>query len=144
MKPSTFPILSVLASVLLLAVAGCATSRESQTVPLLRQAGFKPMPASTFEKQQHLKTLKPDVITTVKGTGGQLYYVYPLHAQDLLYVGRAAEYTAYNKLQASLQSQEATLKAESSSRENTSWSLQSESSSSGDSGWEDVWSAPPN
>jgi len=138
MKTKSKLLWAALLPMLLLAVAGCATSREAQTTELLKQAGFKPMPAATFEKQQHLKTLKPDRISTVKTPGGQVYYVYPLHARNLLYVGKTAEYTAYQNLQQSLQAQERTIKAERSQRSDVSWTQQSE----GGSSWEDVWTAP--
>ncbi|MFO1514685.1 MAG: hypothetical protein U1F83_17540 [Verrucomicrobiota bacterium] len=96
------------------------------------------MLATTFEKQQHLKTIKADRISTVKTAGGQLFYVYPLHGKNLLYVGKAAEYTNYQNLRQNLQSEEATLKAERSPNSDVSWTDQVESGSS----WSDVWSAP--
>lgn len=138
MKTKFTILMSLLVATLMLAVAGCATSREATTTDLLNRAGFKAMLATTFEKQQHLKTIKPDQISTVKTADGRLFYVYPLHSENLLYVGRAAEYAKYQNLRQDLQSQEATVKAERSVRSDVSWTDQVESGSS----WSDVWSAP--
>lgn len=128
--------------VTVLVLTGCATSTEQATVPLLQQAGFKALPAATFEKQQKLKTLKPDRLVTVKSANGTVYYVYPLHAQDLLYAGRAPEYAAYQKLVAAQKAEAATLKAEQRRNADTSWSQQADAPRGADQGWEDVWSAP--
>lgn len=125
-----------------LAVVGCATSNEQTTVPLLQRAGFKALPASTFEKQQKLKSLKPDRLVPVKAATGTVYYVYPLHAQDLLYAGRAPEYAVYQNLLAAQKAQAATLKAQQRRDAGTSWSQQADASRGADHGWEDVWSAP--
>jgi len=138
MKTKSRLLLASILTTVLLAVIGCATTREAQTTELLIQAGFKTMPASTFEKQQHLKSIKPDRISTVKGGSGQVFYVYPLHAKNQLYVGKSAEYNAYQSLLQNLRSEEQTIKVESSQRSDTSWSRTAES----DSSWEDVWSAP--
>ena len=128
---------------LALGMAGCATSKESQTTSLLEQAGFKVMSASTFEKQQKLKTLKADQLSMVKGAGGQVYYVFPLHAQTLLYVGRNAQYSAYQNLRLTQKAEAATLKVERSQRTDESWAQSVESQGDGNGSWEDVWSAPP-
>ncbi len=138
MKTKLTRLMSLLAATLMLVVAGCATSRETTTIDLLKRAGFKAMLATTFEKQQHLKTIKADRISSVKTAGGQLFYVYPLHGKNMLYVGKAAEYATYQNLRQNLQSEEATLKAERSTRSDVSWTDQVESGSS----WSDVWSAP--
>lgn len=126
---------------LVLTIAGCATSNKQSTVTLLQQAGFKPLPASTFEKQQKLKSLKPDRLVTVKAANGTVYYIYPLHAQDLLYVGREAQYSSYQNLLAAQKAQAATIKAERRNAD-VSWSQQAEADRGGDQGWQDVWSAP--
>ena len=122
---------------LLLVAAGCATTNEDQTVALLTQAGFKPLTASTFDKQQKLKSLKPDRISTVKAADGTIYYVYPLHAQNLLYAGRAPQYSAYQNLLASQKAQAATLKAERPGAD-VSWTERAD----GDESWKGVWTAP--
>jgi hypothetical protein len=122
---------------LFLFAAGCATTNEDQTVALLKQAGFKPLTASTFEKEQKLRSLKADRISTLKIPDGTVYYVYPLHAQNILYAGRAPEYSAYQNLLASEKAQEATLKSERRGAD-VSWTQQAE----GDESWKEVWTAP--
>lgn len=131
-----------LVSALVLAVAGCATSPEQSTVPLLQQAGFKALPASSFEKQQKLKSLKPDRLVTVKAASGTVYYVYPLHDQDLLYAGRAPEYSTYQNLLAAQRSRAAATKARQRRDTDAGWSQRTEAARSADDGWEEVWSAP--
>lgn len=142
MNIKSIPALSVLTVALVLTMAGCATPTEQSTVALLQQAGFKALPASTFEKQQKLKSLKPDRLVPVKAATGTVYYVFPLHAQDLLYAGRAPEYAVYQNLLAAQKAQAATLKAQQRRDADTSWSQQAEASRGADHGWEDVWSAP--
>ena len=95
------------------------------------------MLATTFEKQQKLKSLKPDQISTVKSTNGTIYYVYPLHKEDLLYVGKAADYSKYQDLVASQKAEAATVKAERLGAD-VSWTQKAES----DESWSDVWTAP--
>jgi hypothetical protein len=141
MKTKMTLLLAFLTALVLVA-AGCASSKENQTIGLLKQAGFKAMSASTFEKQQKLKTLKADQLSTVKGAGGQIYYVYPLHAQNLLYVGRSAQYSAYQNRLQTQKAEAATLKVERSQRADQSWSQSVESPEGTDGSWEDVWSAP--
>ena len=137
MKTRLILSLTVFAMALLVGVTGCATSKETRTVALLKQAGFKAMVATTFEKQQKLKTLKTDRISTVKATNGTIYYVYPVHADDLLYAGRFPEYSAYQKLVAAQKAEAATLKAERPGAD-VSWTERAES----DESWKDVWTAP--
>jgi len=138
MKNKLTSLFSVFATVALMLIhLSCATSSESQTVALLKQAGFKSLTASTFEQQQKLKSLKPDRISTVKAANGTIYYVYPLHAQDLLYAGRSAEYSAYQNLLAAQKAQAATLKAERPGAD-VSWTQRAEP----DESWRDVWTAP--
>ena len=137
MKTKRASLLHLFTIALLLLAAGCATTNEDRTVALLKQAGFKPLTASTFEKQQKLKSLKADRITPLKVADGTFCYVYPLHAQNILYAGRAPEYAAYQNLLASEKSQKATLKAERRAAD-VSWTQQTED----DENWKEVWSAP--
>ncbi|HEX5223048.1 MAG TPA: hypothetical protein VFZ59_26050 [Verrucomicrobiae bacterium] len=125
------------AAALVLLAAGCATTSEDQTVALLKQAGFKPLTAATFEKQQKLKSLQADRISKLKVPSGTVYYVFPLHAQNVLYAGRAPEYAAYQGLLASEKAREATLQAERRDAD-ASWTQPAE----GDEIWKDVWTAP--
>jgi hypothetical protein len=97
MKPNLHSLLTFAAAVGLLMMAGCATSNSMQTISLLAQAGFKSLPAATPEQQKELQRLPADQVSPVKRKG-QLYYVYPDHAQKLLYVGKSAQFQAYQKL----------------------------------------------
>lgn len=128
---------SVATTALFLLTTGCVTSKETQTTTLLRRAGFRAMMATTFEKQERLKSLKADQISTVRSTNGVVYYVFPLHSEDLLYVGKTSEYSAYTNLVAQQKAEQATLKAERRSADE-SWTQQAE----GDESWRDVWTAP--
>jgi hypothetical protein len=85
-----------LAALALLAFAvGCATTQQTEN--LLPAAGFKTVTASTPKQQQHLKTLKPGKITSVKRSG-KTYFVFPDPAHNQLYVGGQAEYQKYQQL----------------------------------------------
>lgn len=137
MKTKFKLLLSTIIAALVLVIAGCATSKEKQTTALLRRAGFRVMVATTFEKQAKLKSLKPDQISTVKSTNGVVYFVFPLRSEDLLYVGKASEYSAYTNLVAEQKAEQATLKAERRGAD-VSWTQQAE----GDESWRDVWTAP--
>ena len=95
------------------------------------------MVATTFEKQQKLKSIKPDQISVLKSANGMIYYVYPLHSEDLLYVGKASQYSTYTNLVATLKAEAATLKAERPGAD-VSWTREAE----GDESWHDVWTAP--
>jgi hypothetical protein len=75
---------------------GCATQ---QTEKLLSTAGFKTRSLSSPTAQQHLTTLQPGKITSVK-RGGKTYYVFPDPARNQLYVGGEAQYQKYRQLRA--------------------------------------------
>ena len=137
MKPKLTLLSSIISASLVLVAIGCATSKEKQTTALLRRAGFRAMVATTFEKQERLKSLKADQITTVKSTNGVVYYVFPLHSEDLLYVGRAPQYSTYTNLVGEQKAEQATLKAERPGAD-ASWTQSAE----GDESWRDVWTAP--
>jgi LPS O-antigen subunit length determinant protein (WzzB/FepE family) len=142
MKTKPILFLVVLSTALALMAASCVTSKEKQTTALLTQAGFKILPASDFEKQEKLKTIQAGQVSTIKGADGELYYVYPVHAQDLLYVGRSAEFTNYQTLLHNQQVLTQNLKAERAARAAAKRERQTESTSGNQSSWEEVWSAP--
>lgn len=75
---------------------GCATS-TGQTERYLAASGFKVMPATTPEQLQQLNNLPNTKISVIKRQG-QVYFVYPDKAQKQLYVGRNAQYSAYQNL----------------------------------------------
>ena len=94
--------LMVLGAVALVALAtGCATSKEKQaeqqTENMLLAAGFKAIPATTPDQQQQIKTLPAGRVSAVRRKG-QAYFVYPVHARNILYVGKNAQYLAYLQL----------------------------------------------
>jgi hypothetical protein len=80
---------------------GCATSKEKQAVQqrqeMLLAAGFKVIPATTPDQQQQLKTLPAGRVSAVRRKG-QVYFVYPVHAANVLYVGKNTQYLAYQQL----------------------------------------------
>jgi uncharacterized lipoprotein YmbA len=63
----------LVAFALLAFAVGCATTQQTEN--LLSAAGFKTVIASTPKQQQHLKTLKPDKLTSVK-RNGKTYFVF--------------------------------------------------------------------
>jgi hypothetical protein len=92
----------VIGAVALLALpTGCATSKEKQAVQqtenMLLASGFKVIPATTPDQQQQLKTLPAGRVSAVRRKG-QAYFVYPVHAQNILYVGKNTQYLAYQQL----------------------------------------------
>ena len=88
-------LLAVLGAVALTAMTpGCATSKAYSTPSLLASSGFKIIPATTPDQQQQMKTLPAGKVSVVTRSG-TAYYVYPDHAQNVLYVGRQAHYQAY-------------------------------------------------
>lgn len=81
---------------LIIWTAGCATSSR-QTESYLAASGFKVVPATTPEQLQQMHTLPDKKISVIKRQG-QVFFVYPDHAQNQLYVGRNAQYSAYQSL----------------------------------------------
>jgi len=88
------PHLSGLLAILL--IAGCATEIQTKE-NLLTSSGFKVKPAATADQIEKLRALPPNKITCVSHQG-HLFFVFPDASQNLLYVGRKAEYAAYEKL----------------------------------------------
>ena len=95
MKNSTTFFLTLGVAALVTFVVGCTTTQQTEN--LLSAAGFKATPATTAQQQAHLKTLPAHKVTLVV-RDGQTYYVYPAPAQQVLYVGQAAQYQEYQKL----------------------------------------------
>ena len=87
-------LILISAAALLMIVAGCATTPAEHTEKLLAQSGFKAVPAKAASQQQQMHTLPPARISLVKRKG-HIYYVYPDHARNILYVGHKAQYQAY-------------------------------------------------
>jgi len=64
---------------------------------LLTEAGFKPIPANTPERQAHLNSLPAGKVTRVQ-LDGKTYYVFPDAPNQMLYVGQEAQFQKYQKL----------------------------------------------
>ena len=69
-------------------------------------SGFKIITATTPVQQQMLKTLPASRVSAVR-RNGQIYFVYPVQARNVLYVGKNSQYLAYQQL--AQQRQEAAL-----------------------------------
>jgi hypothetical protein len=80
---------------LLILVAGCATTKHTET--FLTAAGFKVVMATTPKQQQKLKSLPPDKISTVQ-RNGKTYYVFPDVAHNQIYLGTPNEYQNYRQI----------------------------------------------
>ena len=93
-------LIALVAVALVAGLTGCVTSKakqiSQQTENLLQAAGFKVIPASTPDQQQMLKTLPADRVSAIRRKG-QVYFVYPVHARNLLYVGTNSQYLAYQQ-----------------------------------------------
>jgi hypothetical protein len=93
----------ILGAAALVALAtGCATPKEKQatqqqTESMLLASGFKVVPATTPDQQQQIKTLPAGRISAVNRSG-KAYFVYPVHAKNILYVGNNNQYLAYQQL----------------------------------------------
>jgi len=91
---TAFRLLTVIT---LLAVAvGCATDLQNKE-NLAAAAGFKLITATTPDQISRLQSLPPDHVTPVTYKGKRLY-VLPDAKNNQAYVGRAAEYQAYQQL----------------------------------------------
>jgi hypothetical protein len=95
-KPDTMKQLLILLTIttLLAFVAGCATTPTQRTEKLLVQSGFKALSASTPDQQQQIKALPPAKLSPIKRKG-QTYYVFPDPQRNVVYVGKKAQYQAY-------------------------------------------------
>jgi hypothetical protein len=97
---STF-LIALVSLALVAGSTGCATSKEKQAAQqketMLVTAGFKVITATTSDQQQMLKTLPAGRVSAVRRMG-QAYFVYPVHARNILYVGKNAQYLAYQQL----------------------------------------------
>jgi len=82
-------------SVLVALASACSTT--SQTENMLSAAGFKMVPADTAQKEEHLKSLPADKLTTAQ-RDGKLYYTFPDPKKNVLYVGQEPQYQKYRQL----------------------------------------------
>lgn len=89
------PALVLLALVAFL--PGCMTNAQFESSELTA-AGFKAVEATTPAQEAHLKTLPQGKISKVP-RNGKTYFVYPDPSTNTLYVGRQAEYDAFQRNQ---------------------------------------------
>lgn len=93
MKP---PILLLLSTVAVLGlIAGCASVKNTEN--LLVSAGFKVITPAKPDQVALLAKLEPDKLTRVTYSG-KTYYVMPVKAKNLAYVGGPKQYQAYLQL----------------------------------------------
>jgi hypothetical protein len=60
-------------------------------------AGFKVLPATTVQQQEHLQNLPRNTLTEWQ-RNGKHFFVYPDVAKKQLYVGTPREYEAYRRM----------------------------------------------
>ncbi len=85
---------SLAALALTVLIVSCASP---QTENLLTAAGFKTKVASTPAQQALLKSLPVGKVSPIQHKGNTLF-AYPDPANNVVYVGRQQEYTAFEKL----------------------------------------------
>ena len=101
---------------LAIVVSGCATMTSNKET-MLQKAGFQQIPADTAKKIAHLGTL-PDRKLISRTHQGQPYYVYADASYcKCLYVGKAPQYQAYQRLAKEQQVAEAEATANEEARE---------------------------
>ncbi len=76
---------------------GCSTTSKRETESRLAASGFKVIPVTTPAQEKQMATLPTGKVSVVK-RNGQVFFVYPDPAQKQLYVGRDAQYDAYQNL----------------------------------------------
>ena len=111
--------LVIVAGLLLLLLASCATWREReniQTERLLSAAGFQMRFADTPAKTAQLDAFRPRTLTPQE-RDGKLYYVYTDKACGCLYVGTEKAYQRYQRLAARMKIAEENLEAAQMNRE---------------------------
>lgn len=74
---------------------GCVSTQQTES--WLAQSGFKPFPADNAKRQQALNSLPAGKVSLVT-RDGKTFYVFPDKKQQTLYVGNAANFTAYKNL----------------------------------------------
>jgi hypothetical protein len=90
----------MLAAIALIALGvGCAgtTAPVPDDRSQLLAAGFKVVPATTRQQQEHLQSLPPGQVTAWQRTG-KMFFVYPDAPRNQLYVGTQKEYEAFRRL----------------------------------------------
>lgn len=110
MKLASFSSVLLSLWVLVTLGSGCATTSKRQTESMLAASGFKVIPVTTPAQERQMATLPAGKISVVK-RNGEVFFVYPDSAQKQLYVGRDAQYDAYQNLLLNQQAQQESLAA---------------------------------
>src|SRR5262249_7003412 len=101
MKPGSYGNLLWLVSAMTMIALGTGCAGTTQPLPddrsQLLAAGFKVVPATTVQQQEHLRSLPPGQVTAWQRTG-KLFFVYPDASRNQLYVGTQKEYEAFRRL----------------------------------------------
>jgi ABC-type amino acid transport substrate-binding protein len=91
-------------------MTACQTTGTAQSMSqkeaLLAQSGFKVITVSNPKQQQAVNGLAQGRCSAVT-YNGKLYYVFPTGTKDKIYVGRQAQFNAYNKSVAAQANQQA-------------------------------------
>jgi hypothetical protein len=82
-------------SAFLVVATGCSSPKQKEN--MLSAAGFKMIPANTPQREEHLKSLPDDRLTTVD-LNGHNYFVFPDRAESTLFVGQESQYQHYQRM----------------------------------------------
>ena len=108
MKNNAILLIAGVCLTLIALPTGCATSKQKQAVQqkedMLLASGFKVIPATTPDQQQQMRTLPTDRVSAVR-RNGQIYFVFPDRARNVLYVGNNNQYVQYQALAQNAQEQ---------------------------------------
>jgi len=96
-KMNSTVILTLVAAVTALFVAGCAGVGSGNTTSLLSAAGFHTLTPKTPKQQQVYASLPPYKVERAT-VNGKTFYVYKDEKAGIAYVGREPEYQSYKQL----------------------------------------------
>ena len=104
MKQKRVSFMMIGATVLLVLMAGCATTTTStqDQANLLVAAGFKTISPKTPAQQQKLQQLQTGQVAQIQ-KNGKTYYVVADPPRNVVYVGGPTEYQAYQQMRAQRQ-----------------------------------------
>ena len=89
---------TVLTLAALTALGGCAAQNAREMDGMLAAAGFQVRPATTPERLQQLKTLKPRTLIQMEKNGSPYWVVADPTVCQCLYVGNQAAFQRYEQL----------------------------------------------